>query len=295
MAKKQTPDGFDTLLADHKKSTHHFEEADGTHRLWKELSAEGKLAYIARDAALYDVPFDRFAQAVRDVLGGQPAAVREEAALRLALSNERQLHALAALLPPERSGTESTPLVERFKEVLDQLAERAAKPPETDEDRGTQAATLRAELFGASAEPGQEETAAPGMVHFKGFLCEMQWTTYPNGRAALYLVEAQTREMVAVATANLPEAPLKPGEVFIKDHSENRGMLAALEQAGVVKATGAAVRSGFVEVPVAALLPGHGPEADRRSTLRTELFAEAKPQPEPPPQPERPNERQHKH
>ena len=92
-----------------------------------------------------------------------------------------------------------------------------------------------------------------------------QWKTYPNGRAALYLVDAQTRETVAVATADLPEAPLKSGEVFIKDHSENRGMLAALEQAGVVKATGAAVRSGFAEIPVAALLPGHDRQAGGRS------------------------------
>ena len=68
-----------------------------------------------------------------------------------------------------------------------------------------------------------------------------------------------------MATADLPEALLAPGEVFIKDHSENRGMLAALEQAGVVQATGAAVRSGFAEVPVAALLPGHGREAGGES------------------------------
>ena len=91
-------------------------------------------------------------------------------------------------------------------------------------------------------------------MHFRGFTCELDWKTYPDSRPALYLVDAATRETVAVATAYLPDVPLKPGEVFIKEHSENRGMLAALENAGIVKATGETVRSGFVEVPVAKVL-----------------------------------------
>jgi hypothetical protein len=162
---------------------------------------------------------------------------------------------------------------------------RQAEPPsqpEKDENRGTRTTSLRAKLFGEAAETGQQGTDAPGMVHFKGFLCEMQWKTYPNGRAALYLVDAQTRETVAVATADLPDAPLKPGEVFIKDHSENRGMLAALEQAGVVKATGAAVRSDFAEVPVAALLPGHGREAGGESPRSDDAQQKTGAEPQPP-------------
>lgn len=95
-------------------------------------------------------------------------------------------------------------------------------------------------------------------MHFRDFTCELHWKTYPDGCPALYLVDVNTRETVAVATADLPDVPLKPGEVFIKDHSENRGMLAALENAGIAKATGETVRSGFVEVPVAKVLsPTH--------------------------------------
>ena len=60
MAKRRQPDGFDLLLADHQNISHNFEEADESHHLWSELSAEGKLAYLAGDAALYDVPFERF-------------------------------------------------------------------------------------------------------------------------------------------------------------------------------------------------------------------------------------------
>lgn len=117
MAKQRRPDGFDALLADHKASSHYFEETDGSHRLWSELSAEGKLAYIARDAAFADVPFERFAEAVRDVLGELPSAAREEAALRLALRSEQELHAIARLLPPDER-LEGMPLPERVQEAL---------------------------------------------------------------------------------------------------------------------------------------------------------------------------------
>ena len=97
---------------------------------------------------------------------------------------------------------------------------------------------------------------APPTVHFQGFDCVIEQTTYANGRTALILVNPQDREdLVAVATVNLPDVPLKPGEVFIKDYSENQGMLAALEKAGIVQATGQTVQSGFAEVSVAKLLP----------------------------------------
>jgi hypothetical protein len=117
MAKRQQPDGFDLLLADHQNSSHYFEEADGSHRLWSELSAEGKLAYLAGDAALYNVPFERFRAAVRDVLGEVGPAIREDAALRLALRSEKELHAVARLLPPDER-LEGTPLPERVEEAL---------------------------------------------------------------------------------------------------------------------------------------------------------------------------------
>ena len=67
-------------------------------------------------------------------------------------------------------------------------------------------------------------------------------------------MDAKTDESIAVATVNLPHECLGPGQVFIKDHSENRGMLETLEKAGIVKATGETVQSGFVQVPKAILL-----------------------------------------
>src|SRR5438132_4347359 len=54
---KHRVEGFHALLADHKHSSSYYEEMDGDWRQWPELSAEGKLSYLAGDAAYYDVPF----------------------------------------------------------------------------------------------------------------------------------------------------------------------------------------------------------------------------------------------
>jgi hypothetical protein len=134
---------------------------------------------------------------------------------------------------------------EAYQEVLTELREKLPG------HLGDELARHRLE---AAASPGKEQAPSPATVHFRDFTCELDWKTYPDGRPALYLVDVNTREIVAAATAYLPYVPLKPGEVFIKDHSENRGMLAALENAGIVQATGETVQSGFVEVPVAKIM-----------------------------------------
>lgn len=91
------------------------------------------------------------------------------------------------------------------------------------------------------------------VVH-KDTACDLYVDRYAdNGRVALRLVERATGEPWARATTNLPDAPLGEGEVFIKDYAENEGMLAALELAGVVEATGLYETSGYVTVPVARL------------------------------------------
>jgi hypothetical protein len=132
MAKRRQPDGFDLLLADHQNSSHNFEEADESHHLWSELSAQGKLAYLAGDAALYDVRFERFRAAVREVLGEEVPAVREEAALRLALRSEKELYAVGRLQPPDER-LEGTPLPERVQEALVDAAARSEPSRPADE------------------------------------------------------------------------------------------------------------------------------------------------------------------
>lgn len=91
-------------------------------------------------------------------------------------------------------------------------------------------------------------------VKFKHWTCDLQKARYCNGRTALVLVDPEDGERVTTATVNLPDEPLAEGEVFIKDYAENEGMVAALQEAGVVQPTGRVVVSGYVTVPVCKLV-----------------------------------------
>lgn len=53
---------------------------------------------------------------------------------------------------------------------------------------------------------------------------------------------------LATATVFLSHATPAEGCVWIKDYSENEGMLASLIEAGVIEATGRVERAGFVPV-----------------------------------------------
>lgn len=90
-------------------------------------------------------------------------------------------------------------------------------------------------------------------VKFMRWLCTIEERRYGNGRLALELVDSKG-EPVAVATVNVPGSPLADDEVFIKDYSENEGMLDSLVAAGIVERTGKSVQSGFISIPVAKLL-----------------------------------------
>lgn len=68
-------------------------------------------------------------------------------------------------------------------------------------------------------------------------------------RMAIMLIDSDSGEQVATVTVNLPEEELDEDEVFIKNHSENEGMLEWTKQIGLVKEITGYVKSGFVEVP----------------------------------------------
>lgn len=76
---------------------------------------------------------------------------------------------------------------------------------------------------------------------------------YSNGRVAIQAVCADG-EPYCTVTVNLPDEPLADDEVFVKDYSENEGVLDAMEAAGVLRRTGRAVESGYAIIPVAKLL-----------------------------------------
>ena len=126
MDEKYRQSGFKALLESHKANSHHLEETDGSLRLWRDLSAEGKLEYMARDAAWYDVPFEQFAQVVRESVDN---AAIEEAALRLAFRSRRELHDLENLFPDDGRTDSPPPLVERVSELLN-----ANSPEHEDEE-----------------------------------------------------------------------------------------------------------------------------------------------------------------
>jgi len=98
-------------------------------------------------------------------------------------------------------------------------------------------------------------------VQFKIWDCELILNKYRNGRPALSLVawdddpdnDIEQGEPIASCTSNLPDEYLDENEVFIKDYSENEGMLQALLDAKIVLETGRIVRSGFVTLPVCKL------------------------------------------
>ena len=122
---------FKAMVEDSRNSPniHFIDEINGDMRLWAELSAAAKLQYIARDAALSDVPFEPFAQVVKETIGDAG-----EAALRVMLDGQKELHAIAKLFPDE-GRTEATPLVERVKDMLDYVSALEAQEKERHEGR----------------------------------------------------------------------------------------------------------------------------------------------------------------
>lgn len=98
-------------------------------------------------------------------------------------------------------------------------------------------------------------------VQFGPYECNCYKTSYPHGGAtALYLDHVASGEPIATATVNIPEANHllegKAGEefIFVKDYSENSGMMAALEAAGIAADTGRRVPAGFTKATVARML-----------------------------------------
>ena len=67
---------------------------------------------------------------------------------------------------------------------------------------------------------------------------------YTNGR--LHLALFCEEGPFATLTTNLPDQHLNPGEVFVKDWSENEAIVAHLESIGWFTRTGREVTSGFV-------------------------------------------------
>lgn len=76
-------------------------------------------------------------------------------------------------------------------------------------------------------------------------------TTYRTGHTAL-LLESDEGPIASI-TVNMGGPPLPEGQVFVKDYSENEGMMKSLKDAGLVKSLKGFQRSGHVTVDLVEL------------------------------------------
>ena len=107
-------------------------------------------------------------------------------------------------------------------------------------------------------------------VLFQSWLCRVIPTVYSNnGSLGLMLKEVDTGESIAVATINMTHddyamelsnkhqiVGVHPYNitVYIKDYSENQGMLVALQKAGIVSDVIEYVESGYITAPLVYIL-----------------------------------------
>jgi len=102
-------------------------------------------------------------------------------------------------------------------------------------------------------------------VRFLKYNCLVELQHYVNGRIAIRLTNADVitddgypispgMETIAIATINIPEAPVPDNHVIIKDYSENQGMYQTLLDAGIIGKKIADLQHGFVTSYICPLL-----------------------------------------
>jgi hypothetical protein len=87
------------------------------------------------------------------------------------------------------------------------------------------------------------------LMKIKDWDCDLVLSGYvDSGNTAILLVDKTDGERIATATVNLSEK-LPEDQAYIKDYSENVGMLDALKKAGFIKEVLSYRASGFVLIP----------------------------------------------
>lgn len=72
------------------------------------------------------------------------------------------------------------------------------------------------------------------IVKFRGKECTVLYQKYIDGNTCIRLI-AENGQPMCTATINMPQINVAPDYVVIKNYSENRGVLEALEKALIVK------------------------------------------------------------
>lgn len=94
-------------------------------------------------------------------------------------------------------------------------------------------------------------------MKYKHWECEVYKGYYGNNSPALILKSIDNKdvvdgEVISVATVNLDE-PLEENQAYIKDYSENAGMLSSLIKAGIVKNIIGEKQTGWVTIKLVEL------------------------------------------
>lgn len=90
-------------------------------------------------------------------------------------------------------------------------------------------------------------------VEFCDCMCKLVGRRYAGDRRALVLTGANTGLPVCTASVNLPDEECAYDEIFIKDYSENSGIMTVLINAGVIERPHRKVRSEYVVIPCCRL------------------------------------------
>jgi hypothetical protein len=87
--RKWRAEAFERVAADPGKQW--CEDGCGAVVPWENVSAQNKTSYLSLHAATYDVSYERFAEAVKDALGGRELAADEQRSLRGQFEAARKL------------------------------------------------------------------------------------------------------------------------------------------------------------------------------------------------------------
>lgn len=99
------------------------------------------------------------------------------------------------------------------------------------------------------------------VVEFKQWICKVNAAYYSphptedsKARKAIILTDIKDNQVIATATVNMPDYPCKANQVYVKDYSENEGMIQALICTGIVKSVIIdTIDSAFVTIPLMEL------------------------------------------
>ena len=99
-------------------------------------------------------------------------------------------------------------------------------------------------------------------VQFKDWRCRLYLASYSDGNTALSMYDTEDGSAIACVSINLvdddgnvePELLEDRALIYLKDYSENEGMLDLLIAEGIVERTGRYRQSGYIEAPLVRII-----------------------------------------